>query len=187
MHNAEHFHPKSPLMRVQSISRWMAWVCCGLMVSLPIGLALFWATASTTDLAQHVNLTRGILQTPLQPWQRWAGVTVMAMPMLMLVAGMWQAKRCFDHFATGQVFTPETIGHLRRFAGWVAAAALGAIVATAVTSILLTLNNPPGSRQLAVCVNFNSLFTLFFSAVIWLMADIFRQAQLLADENQSFV
>jgi hypothetical protein len=105
----------------------------------------------------------------------------------MLLTGVWQAKRCFAQFAQGQVFTQDATAHLRRFAGWVAAAALSAVVAGAVTSVLLTLGNPPGARQLAVGINTNHLFTLFFAALVWLMADVIGQGQALAEENERFV
>jgi hypothetical protein len=79
------------------------------------------------------------------------------------------------------------MAHLRRFAGWVAAAALAAIVTVPVISVLLTLHNAPGSRQLVLALSSDHVFTLFFAAVVWLMADIMSQGQALAEENESFV
>ena len=82
----------------------MALACWALMVSLPIVMALYWINASAADLAEHINLAANAIRGPLQMWQRWAGGAVMGLPLLILLVGMWHAKRCFDQFANGQVF-----------------------------------------------------------------------------------
>jgi len=175
------------LQRIRRISRQMVWACLGLIGVLPVALVFFWATTSAPELAQQGNLHSDAIQTPLQVWQRWVGGAVTGVPLAMLLMGVWQAKRCFAQFAQGQVFTAQATGHLRRFAGWVAAAALAAIVAGAVTSVVLTLHNPPGARQLSVDISSNHVFTLFFAALVWLMADVIGQGQALAEENERFV
>lgn len=175
------------LKRIRRLSRWMVAACVALVLLLPVLLVVYWVTTSAPDLAPQGNLGSSAIQAPLQAWQRWAGGAVTAVPLAMLLIGVWQAKRCFAQFAQGQVFTQEATAYLRRFAGWVAAAALAAIVAGAVTSVLLTLGNPPGSRHLAVGINSSQLFTLFFAALVWLMADVIGQGQMLADENAHFI
>lgn len=175
------------LARIRRFSRWMGWACLALVLVLPLMLVVYWATANAPELAVQGNLPATALQAPLLVWQRWACGLVTAVPLGMMLTGLWQARRCFVQFADGQVFTAQATAHLRRFAGWVAAAALGAIVAGAVTSVLLTLHNPPGMRHLAVGVSSSQVLTLFFAAVVWLMADIIGQGQRLAEENDAFV
>lgn len=175
------------LQRIRRISRKMVLACVGLMVVLPVALVLFWATTGASELAQQGNLHSDAIQAPLLVWQRWVGGAVTGVPLAMLLMGLWQAQRCFAQFAQGQVFTAQATGHLRRFAGWVAAAALAAIVAGALTSVVLTLHNPPGARQLSVGISSNHVFTLFFAALVWLMADVIGQGQALAEENDRFV
>jgi Protein of unknown function (DUF2975) len=150
-------------------------------------LVVYWASASAADLAVQGNLPANAIQGPLLLWQRVAAATVTGVPLALLLLGVWQAKRCFAQFAQGHVFTAQATGYLRRVAGWVAAAALAAIVAGMVVSVLLTLNNPPGMRSLAVGVSSNHVFTLFFAALVWLMADVIGQGQALAEENERFI
>lgn len=175
------------LQRIQRLSRVMVLACMALITLLPMALIYYWATASAPELAVHGNLQPSALQLPLQLWQRVTAAAVTAVPLALLLMGIWQAKQCFALFVRGQVFTELATDYLRRFAGWVAAAALAAIVAGAVTSVLLTLQNPPGTRQLAVGLSSNHLFTLFFAALVWLMADVIGQGQALAEENERFV
>jgi hypothetical protein len=180
-------HPVNHLHRIRRISRAMVLACVALVVALPLAFVYFWATTGAAGLAAQGQLPPGAIQAPLQLWQRVTAAAVTFVPLALLLTGIWQAKRCFDQFARGEVFTAPATAQLRRLAGWVAAAAFAAVVAGALTSVLLTLNNPPGARHLAIGISSNHIFTLFFAGLVWLMADIIGQGQALADENQSFV
>ncbi len=178
---------QSHLQRIQRISRIMVRLCIALMVLMPLALIVYWATATTPELAAKGNLQVAAIRAPLQLWQRSAAAFVSALPLACLLIGVWQAKLCFEQFAKGDLFTDNAVGSLRRFAGWAAAAALAAILAGMAISVLLTLNNPPGTRHLAISFSSNQFVTLFFAAMVWLMADVIGQGQTLADENKQFV
>lgn len=175
------------LQRIRRLSGWMVRACQALLVILPVAWLWHWMTAAAPDLAMQANLSAGVIQLGLLPWQRAAAAAVNAVPLACVLAGVWQVKQCFQAFTQGQIFTSQATAHLRRFAGWVAAAALAAIVSGAVVSVLLTLQNAPGTRQLAIGVSSDHVFTLFFAALVWLMADIMGQGQALAEENERFV
>lgn len=177
----------SPLSRIRRISRRMVVVCQCLLVALPLALLWHWATASEADLAMHSNLPPSAIQSPLLLWQRLAGAAASAVPLGLMLLGVWQARQCFALFASGQVFTARATAYLRSLAGWVAWAALAAILSGAVVSVLLTLGNPPGTRHLVVGLGFDHVLTLFFAALVWLIADVIGQGELLAHENEQFV
>lgn len=186
--NTAEFHPVSlSAQRVRRISRWMVAACWALLVTLPLALVVYWATASEAQLAGHANLPVQAVAGPLALWQRIAGAVVTALPLGLLLAGVWQARRCFGMFAQGRVFTLQATALLGRFAGWVAWAALASMLASSATSVLLTLNNPPGQRHLSVGIGSDHVFTLFFAGLVWLMAAVIAQGQTLAEENEGFV
>jgi hypothetical protein len=162
-------------------------VCWALVVLLPLAWLWHWITDDAAQLALQAQLPVGTIQLGLLPWQRAAAALVNAVPLACVLLGVWQVKQCFAAFAHGQIFTAHATAHLRRFAGWIAGAALAAIVTVPVMSVLLTLHNAPGSRQLILGLSSDHVFTLFFAAVVWLMADIMSQGQALAAENESFV
>ena len=68
------------------------------------------------------------------------------------------------------------------------------LLVSVVLSVLLTVYNPPGQKILALAVSSSHVFTVFFAGVVWLMADVIRQAHtqygrafLLAEtDNQDF-
>ena len=175
------------LRRVRRTSRAMVLACTALIAVLPVALVLYWWTASAGELASQGNLQSGAIQANLQAWQRVMAALVSTVPLGLLLMGIWQARRCFVQFALGQVFTLQAVACLRRFAGWVALAAAAAIIAGAVISVVLTFNNLPGTRQLSFGISSNHLFTVFFAALVWLLADVIGQGQALAQENRQFV
>lgn len=175
------------LQRIRNLSQCMVLACEVLMVLMPAAWFWHWLTAAAPELAMQASLPPSAITNGFLPWQRMAAAAVNAVPLACVLVGVWQVKRCFAAFAQGHIFTAQTTAHLRRFAGWVAAAALSAIVAGAVVSVLLTLNNEPGSRHLAIGLSSEHVFTLFFAGLVWLMADIMGQGQALAEENEAFV
>jgi hypothetical protein len=175
------------LQSVRRISRWMVAACWAILLLLPLALLAYWATASDAVLAGHASLPSGAVQGQLLPWQRLAAGAVMGVPLALLLMGVWQARRCFEMFTQGQVFTAQATHLLRRFAGWVAWAALAALLASSVTSVLLTLHHPPGMRHLAISIGSDHVFTLFFAGLVWLMAAVIGQGQAMAEENEGFV
>ena len=93
------------LQRIRRISRWMAMACLGLIGVLPLALIYYWATTGASELAVQGNLQGTAVQANLQAWQRWAAGAVSAVPLAMLLMGVWQARCCFAQFAQGRVFT----------------------------------------------------------------------------------
>lgn len=173
--------------RLQRASRMLAYVCLGLMLLLPLAVIGYWLLADSATLAVRAQLPHNAIQGPLAGWQRWAGALVTLVPVALLLTGLAQARRCFLLFAAGEVFSLRTVLCLRRFAGWTMGSVGATIVAGAAASVLLTLNNAPGLRHLALSIGTDQLFLLFFAGMVWLMAAVIGQGQSLAEENASFV
>jgi Protein of unknown function (DUF2975) len=183
--------PASPadpnLQRVQRMSRLLAAACWVLIVTLPPLFAWFWAVAPPALLASRVNLQADIVPGSLLLWQRVMGGCISAVPLGLLLAGVWQARKCFVLFSGGQVFTLPAVVALKRFAGLAAASFASSVVASTVLSVLLTIHNAPGNRHLAIGLSTDQAFALFFAGVVWLMAAVIAQGLHLAEENANFV
>lgn len=173
--------------RVQRLSRLLALVCLAIVLLLPIAVAGYWATIDAGTLAVRANLPPDAVQGVLQGWQRVIGGVLTEIPLLLLLLGVWQARQCFLLFAGGRIFTAQAVACLKRFAGWAMMSALAEMVANALVSVVMTLNNPIGMRHLAIGFGSDQLFLLFFAAMVWLMAGVISQGQLLAEENSSFI
>ena len=77
--------------------------------------------------------------------------------------------------------------YLRNAAAFMAIAGVAAVVCGAAASVILTWTNAPGTRQLSSAFSSNHIFTLFFAALIWMMADVIAKGRALVEENESFV
>jgi hypothetical protein len=169
------------MQRMVLQSRMLAAVCLVLIVLLPVGVALYWA------LAVRVNLPADAIRVVLLPWQRVAGGVLAELPLVLLLMGLWQARKCFLLFAAGKVFTSETVTCLKRFAGWTMASVIAGVPVATAISIVISLTNPPGLQQLAVSIGSDQVLLLFFAGMVWLIADVISQGQVLAEENARFV
>ena len=173
--------------RIKRWSQILSIACLFLIIALPIVVAAYWAIADVRTLAQGANLTLGAGQEALQSWQRLVGGLITEASLALLLIGLWQARKCFRLFAAGQIFTSETVACLRRFAAWVAASVAAGMVGNTAISVLITVLNPPGMRQLVVGIGSEQVFALLFAGIVWLMAAVMSQGQLLAEENATYI
>lgn len=173
--------------RLQAMSRLLAASCLILMTLLPVAVALYWYWADATTLVVRANLPPSSVQGPLLPWQRISGGVLAEVPLVLLLLGVREARKCFQLFAAGHIFTATAVCCLRRFTGWALASALSGIVAGMAISIVMTLNNPVGMRHLAIGIGSDQLFLLLFAGMVWLIAGVISQGQLLAEENATFI
>ncbi len=111
----------------------------------------------------------------------------MLIPLTLLLIGVWYARKCFQLFAAGRVFTPDSIRFLRQFAGWSVASAIANIVCQMGVSLVITAHNAPGHRMLAIGIGTDELILLFFSALVWVMAAVISEGLNLVEENASFI
>lgn len=172
---------------MQRISAYLAWACLLLIVGLPLLVASYWAVADTGLLAVRANMLPLSIQAPVQDWQRVVGALLTGIPVALMLRGVWEARLCFKQFAVGKVFTAEAVQQLRKFAAWIMGSSLASILIGPALSVVLTINNAPGTQQVAIGIGTDHVLTLLFAAVVWVMASVIAQGQALAEENASFV
>ena len=172
---------------IRRLSWILARACEVLLAALPLAVIGWWSFADAASLAAAANLPPLAVLGPLEGWQRAAGAAISLLPLVMLMAGLWQARRFFGLFAAGRVFSADAVRCLRRFAGWVAASVVARVVASAVLSVVLTASNPAGMKHLAIGVSSDALLALLFAGMVWVMAAVTARGRALAEENASFV
>ena len=172
---------------MQRTSAWLARACLALVIILPLLVLAYWLVADASMLAVRANLLPSAIQKPLQDWQRVVGALLTLIPVVLMVRGLWEARMCFAQFAAGHVFTAQAVQRLRSFAAWISASSLGSILINPLLSALLTLNNAPNTRHLAIGIGTDHILSLLFATMVWVMASVIAQGQALAEENSSFV
>lgn len=123
----------------------------------------------------------------LSPERLIAAAVVTAVPVGVLLYGLWQARGLFLNFANGDVFTLASAWRLRDFAGAILAQAILGPLSTTALMLAFTMDNPPGSRQLVIGFSSHDLLALIVGGVLLAVAWVMVEATRIANENASFV
>ena len=177
----------SNLSRIQQISRLMHGLCTAGLVLIPLTVAGMWATYEVWA-PTHPDLAA---IRPL-PETLTLGIRLLAFAVGMLQAAIaifavWRLRQLFALYAEGLIFTADNTRWLRQFAAAVLTFAVAKPITGALLSVVLTLDNPPGQRQLAVTFGSSELTTLFIGCVFLIIAWIMDEARTLAEEQAEII
>ena len=79
------------------------------------------------------------------------------------------------------------IGGLRGYAAATFWAAVAGIVSVPVLSVVITLANAPGHKELSLDLSGAQILNLLGAAILWVIASAMARASSLARENEQFV
>jgi Protein of unknown function (DUF2975) len=124
---------------------------------------------------------------PITPLGQAAAGVVLAIPVGVMIYGLFAARGMFAEFSRGEIFSERAARHLQTFAATVLAQApLGPLTAAGF-SAALSLGNPPGQRALTIAFSTNDYFALIVGGVLFAAATVMREAARVAEENRGFV
>jgi len=118
---------------------------------------------------------------------RTLGALVVAVPVGVLMFGLWQARTLFDSFARGEVFNRSNAQRLQLFAFSIFAQALLGPLTVVGLSLAFSFANPPGQRFVAVTLSMQDYLAVIVGGILWAITHAMREATRLAAENASFV
>lgn len=115
------------------------------------------------------------------------GAAVSLLPVGVGLYALWQLWHLFAEYGAGRVFGRGALARLQRFAWALLAAALLAPLVRAAMSVVLTLGNPPGQRQLVIGFSWDDYLSVLLAVVLIAIATVMAEAVRLAEENEGFV
>jgi len=180
----------SDLERLSAISRLLGWVCLALVVLLPVSVVVVWLNFDVfgPSMADRLGITRShALPEQLQPVQMALGIGVMMVPAAVMAFGLWNLRQLFAGFGAGRIFTLENTRALRIFAWSAMAVIVVQFFTDGLLTVVLTLNNPPGQRVLALSLSTEQIIALFVGAVFVVIARVLEEGRKLADDNASIL
>ncbi|MDX2222693.1 MAG: DUF2975 domain-containing protein [Rhodospirillaceae bacterium] len=176
--------------RLQALSRWLSRFCLLLMITMPIGAVLTW-TLLWGELGQPFAVRAGVreelIPVALTPVQQAAGAFVTLVPTGLLVYGLMWLRRLFAAFAAGQVFSADNARAIRVFAWSIIGLHIAQIFTLGLSSIIITMLNPPGQRVLAFGLSSDQVLALFVGLVFVLIAHVLEEGRRIADDNAAIV
>lgn len=160
---------------------------CVLGVVTLVG-APFWFWLSPENVLafgpQMAGLTGGIV---VDDRARALGAAVSLLPIGIGLYALWQLWRLFAEYGAGRVLGRAALARLKRFAWALLAAALIAPLVRAAMSVVLTLGNPPGQRQLVIGLSWDDYLAVLLAVVLIAIATVMAEAVRVAEENEGFV
>jgi Protein of unknown function (DUF2975) len=177
----------APLSRIARLSR-------ALEIATDIGIAL--VAALTIAGLLIPDWTRNLLlaklgQTgaalPVTAPARLAAAVVVAVPVAVMLYGLFAVRALFREFAQGRVFTMRAAHHLQVFAATVLAQAPLGPLTSAGLSFAVSMAQETGPRMFAIAFSLHDYYALIVGGALFAIASVMREAARLADENAGFV
>ncbi len=172
--------------RIRSLSLFMATLCSCTAVLLAAAMLFYWLTTPAGGLLAAAGLG-GVAMDEPGYGLRIAGFLISMLPLGALITGLIFARRCFDAFARGEVFSGETVGWLRAFSVAVITSAILKPIAGALLSLLLSWGAGAAHMSLVLSIGSDTLLALIFAGTVAVMAWVMSEAIAIADENAQFV
>jgi hypothetical protein len=177
----------TPQDRLMRFSRAMIWLTTGgiaLIVVLTVAGVCLPGWMRNIALAKLGAAGASLPITPLG--QALAGVAL-AIPVGVMLYGLFAVRRMFVAFARGEVFSAHTAHQLQIFAASVLLQSPLGPLTSAALSAALSVGNPPGERAIMIAFSINDYFALIIGCVLFAAATIMREGARIAEENASFV
>lgn len=173
--------------RLRRFSKTMAMLTTlGMLLIAAAMIAVFLVPDWTRNLLL-ARLGQAGQDVSLSPGHLIAAAAITAVPVGVLLFGLWQVRALFLKFADGQVFTLASARRLRNFAGSVLAQAILGPLSSTALMLAFTLNNPPGKRQFVITLSSQDYLALIVGGVLLAVSWVMVEATRIADENASFV
>ena len=174
----------APLMRLSRVLRWSSTL---LILLVPLGVA--WTWTHFDQLASILPSTAGI---PYDPERVTGSILLGAfclnmIPGAIAMYGFWSLRRLFGLFSVGRYFDTEAIRCVRNFASMALAYGIAAPLSRLLIGLLLTLQNPPGTRVIRVSISSDDLVIVFLGGVFFLIAGVWSKAKEISDENAQII
>ena len=173
--------------RLRRLSKAMAMLTTLGMLLIAIAVIAVFLVPDWTRNLLLARLGQAGHDLSLSPGRLIAAAAITAVPVGVLLFGLWQVRALFLKFADGQVFTLASARLLRDFAGSVLVQAILGPISSTALMLAFTLNNPPGARQLVIALSSQDYLALIVGGVLLAVSWVMVEATRIADENASFV
>ncbi len=170
--------------RITSVSRKFKLICIGLIFSLPVISALFWLFFNQLYAMMGPMIPLPVrLDHDLVAKTRFLAFLSDLLPLGVTLYGLLRLKDLFGLYEKGSIFTEENVNCFRSLGRtlivWVACD----VVSNSLLSIVLTLDNPPGRRMIAVGLNSGEFTGIFVGAVVLIISWVMDEARKIQEEQ----
>lgn len=173
--------------RITTMSRRLRRICTGLIYCLPVACALVWiffnrlyALAPMMPLPVHVD-------HDLPAQTRFYAFLVDLIPLGAIIYGLQKLRGLFSLYEKGLIFTNQNVDCFRSLGRaliiWVACH----VVRTTLLSVILTIDNPPGKRILALMLDSGDFSGAFVGVVVLIISWVMDEGRKIREDQELIV
>lgn len=112
---------------------------------------------------------------------------IIALSLLCTIGALWHMSRLFGCFRRQQVIHLRSTYHVTRLGQFLLIRALLSIISVPVLTVLLTIQQPAGERQLAFALSTQDIWALLGGALLVMIGYAFSRAVEIEVENRAFI
>lgn len=177
--------------KIQKLSRFFKAAFWIIFWSWPICLALIWFGdqhqglfgALGLDIQRFIPNSNLPIITRLSLATKWQGFIVSFLYVGIDMLILYFFTRLFTHYERGEVFTKKSIHYLKKIGVWMfVSAAVNPFYQLAI-SLILTLHNPHGYREMTLSIGTDYIRNLIIAGLVFLIAYIMQEALQLHEEQ----
>jgi len=170
-----------------TLIRALLWLCVAVQAAF---FVLAWTTYAPNIGSMTIDMTAiGMpfgAKLALTPAQRAIGAALALPITLVLFYGLWRLDRLLLNFRRQDLFTAQSIGHLRAFAGATLLSTLLSIVELPVRTLALRMTGN-SDQHFAIGVNSEQLMLILVCGMFYLITRLMQEGRRLREENEGFV
>lgn len=170
------------VQKIQKTSRRFRLLFGGLLVVIPAVNVLFWLGFNHLPPG-FLDGMPVVIARPLPFWVLASVFLVNLLPVGVAMYGMAALRKLFGLYERGIIFSAETVACFRRLGWSVILWVLASTLFQTAASVLFTLGNPPGQKQLVIQFSSNHLAVIIAGGIVILIARIMDQGRMLQDEQ----
>jgi hypothetical protein len=175
------------IQRVTNLSRKLRRICIGLIYCLPVAYALVWlffnrlyAIAPMIPLPVHVD-------HDLSGLTRFYAFLVDLMPLGAIIYGLQKLRGLFLLYENGLIFTEQNVDCFRSLGGALVAWVACHVVRTTLLSVILTIDNPPGKRIVALMLDSSDFTGVFVAVVVLIISWVMDEGREIQEDQPLIV
>ena len=170
-----------------TLANFLYWLCTVLLVALPItALGYVIMAQPTPDIAADLYPDFKILAPP-PATAFWAANAIGLLGVLLIWWLIFRLKALFNAYRKGAALTHRCAELLRSCGHTLLAMAILKLLSHPALTLLLTMGNPEGQRELSIAINDSEIAFLLAAGLISLIGQAMQDAAKNAQEIKEFV
>ena len=125
--------------------------------------------------------------TAMTPFRYAATMGIVWIALLPMFGALTHMRGLFRLYRRGDILTDTCAHHILRIGQWLVTLAATSLLIKPLQTVIMTYDNPPGQRALAIGIDSSMLGFLLAGGLLVAIGWVMREAALVAQDNAGFV